>query len=472
MNGLSRYWQIYHLSLVSNRGYEVSEIATAREFYEELANREPQIQTEVIAILLAQFKANSPQAGLCLRCYISSPILRACQKLAALFSSNYNFSYRDLLPFVLDDDGQRNIVLAKDGKTQLLINCEGNSQTSQYKFFSIEILTTYKTSNSSLNLDNWTFLQTKQHPEIKKYLAEFGFQNFSDWSLLNRVGVKQIAQLAPEDRHLVEVFHAVYRRDRRQRKAKKVGKCPNPTEIQLTEMQALLRDHNCIYPNLKAVFSALKKVANLIRQYDIWSYREPLEVYEPDTGNYTPRQDLYANDSNNAIAAEEQELLDFIRQSLDLALDSAISQTGTNRLEKLNKSKKYRPFAAKFIEGLQLYYCQKMSLREITDRLEFGSWDRARRILNPGDFLNAVRANTIQQLLNTILEKSRDLGLSEVAVNPDYLQNLSIQIEAFADETIFSAATAEMKAGKNRELKSLYAQKIRLYCQQYSNNQP
>lgn len=470
MNGLTRYWQIYRLSLVSDRGYELNEISVAKEFYEELANREPQAQTEAIAILLAQFKANSSEAGLCLRCYVSYPILKACQKLAALFSSNYNFSYRDLLPFVLDDDGQRNIVLAKDGKTQLLVDREGNLQTAQYKFFTVEILTTYKADSfSSLNLDNWAFLQTKQHPEIKKYLAEFGFQHFSDWSLLNRVGVKQIAQLAPEDRHLVESFHAVYRRDRRQRKAKKMGKCPNPTKIQLTEMQTLLRDRNLIYPTPEAVFTALKKVANLIRQYDIWSYREPLEVYEPNTGEYNPRPDLPANVSNEAIASEERELLDFIRQSLDRALDSAISQTGKNRLEKLNKSKKYRLFAAKFMEGLQLYYCQKMSLREITERLEFGSWDRARRVLNPGDFLNAVRANTIQQLLDAILEKSRDLGLSQAAVNPDYLQNLSIQIEAFADETVFNAATAEIKAGKNRELKSLYAQKVRLYCRNLSS---
>lgn len=465
MNGSQKYWQICRLSLVNDRGYEIREIGTAEKFYKELAVVKPQIEIDAIALLLSLFKANSAAAGLCLRCYVSYPILKACQKLAALFSSNHNLSYRDLLPFVLNDDGKRKIILAEDGKTQLAIAKEGNTQISGYKLFTVEILASYRQNDFSLNIDNWAFLQTKQQPELKKYLAEFGFQHFSNWSLLNRIGIKQLAQLAPSDRHLVEVFHEVYRRDRRQRKEKRMGKCPDPTIPQLTEMQTLLRDRNCVYSSPETILSALKKVASLLRQYDIWSYREPLEIYEPDTGNYTPRRDLPADNSNDALASEERELLDFIRQSLDKAIDTAIERASENRLAKLNKSKKYRIFAAKFMEGLQLYYCQQMSLREITSALEFGNWDRTRRILNPGDFLNTVRTYTVQQLLAAILEKSQNLGLSEVAVSPDYLQNLSIQIETFADETVFSAATAEIKAGKNRELKSLYAQKVRLYCQ-------
>lgn len=35
------------------------------------------ILNQAIAILIAQFKANSTAAGLCLRCYVSYPILKA-----------------------------------------------------------------------------------------------------------------------------------------------------------------------------------------------------------------------------------------------------------------------------------------------------------------------------------------------------------------------------------------------------------
>ncbi|VEP12564.1 conserved hypothetical protein [Hyella patelloides LEGE 07179] len=463
MNGLSKYWQICRLSLANNQGYEFKEITAAQEFSQNLSS------TEAINTLLPSFNSNSSVAGLCLRCYISYPILKSCQKLAALFSSNDNFNYRDLLPFVLNDDGQQEIILAEDGKTQLIIDRDGNTQAAQYRLFTVEIVASYKSDNSSMSLDNWAFLQTKQHPELKKFLAEFGFQHLSDWAMLNSTGVKQIAQLTTSDRQLIEVFHAVYRRDRRQQKVKRMGKCPNPTQEQLQEMQTLLRERNCIFPSAKSVFAALKKVASLLRQYDIWSYREPLEIYEPDSGNYAFRNDLPTENSNNALASEEQELLNFIQDSLNKALVTAIKQTISTRIAKLNKSTKYRPFAAKFVTGLELYYCQKKSLGEIAPLLGFSNWSQARRVLNPGDILNTVRTQTVQRLLTIILQKTQNLGLTDTSPSANDLQSLSIQIEAFADEAVFQAATAEIKSGKHRDLQSLYAQKIRLYCQQSSS---
>ncbi|VEP16273.1 conserved hypothetical protein [Hyella patelloides LEGE 07179] len=463
MSGLSKYWQICRLSLTNNQGYEFQEITAAQELSQELSS------TETINLLLSLFKSKSSVAGLCLRCYVSYSILKSCQKLAALFSSNHNFSYHDLLPFVLNDDGKREIMLAEDGKTQLIIDRDGNTQVSQYKLFTVEIIGSYKSDSSSMSLDNWAFLQTKQHPELKKFLAEFGFQHLSDWAMLNNIGVKQMAQLAPRNRNLIEVFHAVYRRDRRQQKVKRLGKCPNPTQEQLQEMQTLLRERNCIFPSAESVFAALKKVASLLRQYDIWSYREPLEIYEPDSGNYAFRNDLPTENSNNAIASEEQELLNFLQDSLNKALVTAIEQTISTRIAKLNKSGKYRPFAAKFVTGLELYYCQKKSLGEITPLLGFSNWSQARRVLNPGEILNTVRIQTVQQLLTIIWQKTQNLGLTDASPSANYLQSLSIQIEAFADEAVFQAATSEIKSGKHRDLQSLYAQKIRLYCQQSSS---
>ncbi len=462
MVGTSKYWQICRLSLASNRGYELREITTAKEFYHQIQMHSSSI-TE-IDFLLTSFRGNSAPAGLCLRCYISYSILKACKRLSVLFSSNYNFSDRDLLPFVLNDDGQREVILADDHKTQVIVDRDGNKQPSQYKLFTVDILASYKSDDSSMSLANWAFLQTKQNNELKQFLAEFGFQHLSNWAMLNRVGVKQLSQLAPDDRQLIEVYHEVYRRDRRQQTSSR-GKCPNPNTEQLEEMQGLLRSRNCIFPTTQAILAGLNKVAELLRQYDIWSYRESLEVYEPESGDYIARRDLPTDESNDAIASEENELLDFIRNSLDRALVSAIEQSVTMRLAKLTKSKKYRPFANKFITGLKLYYCEGMSLKEITPILKFGNWDRARRILNPGEFLNSVRSQTMNQLLEIILQKIEDLGLGDISNNPDRLQNLSIQIETFADEAVFQAAAAEIKAGKNRNLKSLYAQQVRLYCQ-------
>lgn len=156
------------------------------------------------------------QAGLCLRCYVSEPILRACQKLDSLFGT-CSFTYRDLLPFVLDDDGKTLIALSLDRKTQMAISPSGEASALSYPVFSVRILQTYKSDRaSSMSLDNWTYLQTRQHPELKSFLAEFGFKLLTDWALLNRTRSRQLEQLSVRDRHLVEAFHAVYRRDRRQ----------------------------------------------------------------------------------------------------------------------------------------------------------------------------------------------------------------------------------------------------------------
>ena len=467
MNVSSRYWQICRLSLVNNQGYEYKAIASAREFWQKQITEQSVSQWEEIpTTLFALFQQNSAVAGLCLRCYVSYPILKACQKLGALFAGNQNFTYRDLLPFALNDDGKKQIILAEDGKTQLTLDSQEERVTTNYQLFTVEVLASYNfNSSSSMSLNNWAFLQTKQNKELKKFLAEFGFQHLSDWAMLNRVGVKQMSQLSPQDRHLVEVFHAVYRRDRRLAKSKVRGKCLDPTDKQLTEMQAQLRSRNCVYSTIEEIFQALKRVVRQLREYDIWSYREPLEVYEPDTGNYTSRNDLPTNNSHEETAMEERELLTFLRETLDRALVTAIAEAGSNRVAKLNQSKKYRPFAAKFIPGLQLYYEREMSLAEIAPILDFGNWDRARRILNPGDFLNRVRTLTIQQLLKSILQKAQELGLNPISNDSNYLKNISEHIEAFADAEIFQAAAAEIKAGKNRDLKSVYAEKIRCYCQ-------
>jgi hypothetical protein len=84
-------------------------------------------------------------------------------------------------------------------------------------------------------------------------------------------------------------------------------------------------------------------------------------------------------------------------------------------------------------------------------------------VLNPGELLAKIRALTVQQILDKMLEKAQDMGLTKIPAAPDYLKNLSEQIEAFADAEIFQQAAEEIKAGKNRSMSSLYAQQLRVY---------
>jgi hypothetical protein len=164
---------------------------------------------------------------------------------------------------------------------------------------------------------------------------------------------------------------------------------------------------------------------------------------------------------------EGRELLIFLQESLKIALDDAIAQEIKTHLNKLTKSRNYAVLAQQFIPGLQLYYAQGMSLAEITPQLGMSSWDQTRRILNPGELLQKIRLLTVQQLLDKILEKAKEMGLTKIPPAPDYLKTVSEQIEAFADEEIFQEAATEIRAGKNRSLDSSYAQKLRSYLEKY-----
>jgi hypothetical protein len=475
----SRYWKICRIGLSSKKGYECWTVPLAQAFWQQQAlnSQKANLQATLNAYFYDRHAIDSKNravAGLCLRCYVSYSVLKACQTLDNLFGGA-NFTYLDLFPFVLNDDGKSLRIIDKDGKTQLVLKVQpeevpdaalsklNNQETvpSTYPLFTLEILRTYKSnSSSSMSLENWAYLQTKQNKELKNFLSEFGFKHLSDWALLNKARPKQLERLSDRDRHLITAFHAVYRRDRLGQRQKGIKKCPDPNEAQLQEMRARLQKQKIVFNSTGELLKSLKQIATQLRQYDIWSYRESLETYDPETGNYSPRADLPKDFSNEADDLEGRELLIFLQESLKVALEGAIAQALETQIDNLTKSKSYAEFAQQFMTGLQLYYGQGMSLAEIAPQLGMSNWDKARRILNPGELLHKTRLLTVQQLLDTILEKAKKMGLTKIPPAPDYLKTVSEQIEAFADEEIFQEAAAEIRAGKNRSLDSLYAQKL------------
>jgi len=478
MNALSKYWNIWCIRSAGDQiRHQRRLVPLAQQFVQQhllnlesiaTASTKTAFPSAAQSLLLSQFRAHDPaaaisraQAGLCLRCYVSDPILKACQKIASLFSGDKLFTYQDLLPFVLNDDGQALILLDAENATQLKVDETGETQPASYKVFAVDVLRTYqRNSQASLSLDNWAFLQTKQHSELRNFLSEFGFQHLSDWALLNRVRVKQLEQLLERDRHLVEVFHAVYRRDRR--KQQRVSRCTDPTDSQLKEMRELLQQRGVVIQSPSELLKALKQAAKQLRQLDIWQSREPLEIQNSETGNCELRVDLPV-DACNQLDTEEQEFLEFLHQQLTLALETSIQQSIQTQIAQLEKSKRYAGFAACFIPGLCLYYCEGLSLRDIGPQLGMSSWDQTRRILNPGELLSNVRRLTVEKLLEPILAKAQSHGLASMPPEPSYLKTLSEQIEAFVDAEIFAEAASEIKAGKNRLMDSVYAQQLKQY---------
>ena len=147
----SRYGSIWCISPASEKlGYKNCLIPLAQEF---VRNHFPSSQEVAVqSALLSYFYAKSAtvstriqaQAGLCLRCYVSASILKACHRIDHLFGSDKSFTYRDLLPFVLNDDGKTFVILDRDRKTQLVVMGDEPPQVSTYQFFSVEVLRTFK----------------------------------------------------------------------------------------------------------------------------------------------------------------------------------------------------------------------------------------------------------------------------------------------------------------------------------------
>jgi hypothetical protein len=469
MDASSRYWKIWRINPCCEKlGYKQGVVPQAKDFFEkELPScQNDNIETTLFAYFHGQESAVDARtravAGLSLRCYVSDPILKACRKIDTLFNTENQFTYRDLLPFVLDDDGQQLILLERD-KNQLVLNENGEISPISYHFFSVKILQTYNpNSQSRMSLDNWAYLQTKQHPELKKFLSEHGFQHLSDWALLNRARPKQMFTLSQRDRHIIEVFHAVYRRDRQQQRSVQTRRCPDPTSIQLKEMLLRLQQQQVNINTTADLMKELRRIAIQLRQYDIWSYREPLETQDSETGHYQLRSDIPTN-SLDEVDLEQKELLEFLHEQLKLALAKAIEQEAQASITRLAHSRKYAPFAQKFVSGLQLYYTQGLSLKEIAPKLEMTSWDQTRRVLNPGDLLNRVRTSTEKQLLDRILKKAFEKGFTKFPPEPNYLKTVAEHIETFLDTEVFTEASEEIRAGKNRSMNSAYAQQLVQY---------
>jgi hypothetical protein len=481
MSGLSRFWKMWQIvPAAEGRGYRGCELPIAQPFFQAQPFAQADRAADLVELSNRLFhhflSAKAPlldraYAGLCLRCYVSAPILHTCKKIAHLFGGSVQFNYRDLLPFVLTDDGQ--ILGVLENGQVVGVSEQGNFESLTYQPFSFKILQSFEPdAPSRMSLENWAYFKTKQNPEIKAFLSEYGFQHLSDWALLNRIRKNQLERLSESDRQLIDAFHAVYRRDRRQQERQRT-KCPVPSAAQLAEMANLLGDglSDALLRRDREgqILSALQQIATQLRQYDVWSSREPLEVYDSETEAYQPRADLMS-EAADEMEMEKGELRSFLVEEFRVSLNQAIARSVGDRLTALTRSKTYAAFASQLIPGLQLYYGQGLSLKDIAPQLKMTSWDQARRILNPGELLSRVRALTVQQVLHKTLEKATQMGLTRDPPTADYLKTLVEQIEAFADAEIFQRAAEELRAGKSRAMTSLYAQALRSHLQHLVNS--
>lgn len=494
----SRYWTICIITnpLDENcnltKGYRNKQSTLARNFFEEefpefksqtsLSKEENQyVQLSLWNTFHNQTLEREQRAlaGICLRCYVSHAIVKGCEILAKRgFSFNkipFETSFENFLAYVLNDDGNTFVVVSSDVKTQLIVKDSGEIQQipKARNLFSVEILSSYNphlsNSKSSESLDNWCIRRIKQNKELQTLLLEYKVWVPSDWSLLCREIPKSLSTcLKDEDSHFIEVFHAVYRRDRRESCQR--GRCSEPTDAQLKEMLSSLEDKGIKLASSELI-QKFQEIAEILRQdnHSIKTGKPQADSIDvsnssEDSNDSLSKLNQLGTENNNCEDMEEKELRELLNQLPQSALYRAISFRIPQRVEILAAKKPSKAYAEKFVDGLRQYYHEvnPLSLKEIAEQWQI-NWAKARRIFQLSELIASVQYTSEEIFISKIQEQASQFFAEEISCKPNNLKEITEEVRSFLDKVAFQEARAEIIAARSPYKNSLFAQILRKY---------
>ncbi|NEP16642.1 MAG: hypothetical protein F6J97_07000 [Leptolyngbya sp. SIO4C1] len=478
----SQYSEILHVDPATG-SYRVQRLPLANEFFREqglsaftLASEQRDlnqaVQQQLIDCFLdtacAERWLQAAQAGLCLRSYVSHRVLAACRRLAARFAGYLGhrpLRYQELLPYVLDDDGKR-LILVID-QQQRLLQATGKLDNLAYIRFSVEVLRRFDpTAQAVPNLDVWIYYQTQQHAEIRRLLSEYGLSLFTDWALLNRVSPGQLAQLSDYEQLIVQAFHAVYRRDRRLlTRSETRQRCTEPSQAQLAEMLTRLAPAMAESLTPTALLQALRRIAAQLRCQEVWRKRGAPLAESIEARQEASCWEIADSDSSTIAALEAQETDQVCQQLLQQALTDSIEESLRESLRALQQRRRYAKLADCLIPALRLLYEDGRSQGEIAQALALSNQSQVSRLLNLKQLLAQVRFKTLAKLMQLLAQSS--LGVPVDRLDDAHLDQLTQRLEQFLDAEVFAPAIAELKGTKRGE--SLYAEQLRHCLQHYAH---
>lgn len=489
----SRYWTICIIAnpLDKNcnltKGYRNKQSTLARNFFEEeFPEFKSQTslskgQNEYVQVSLWNTFHNQTlereqraMAGLCLRCYVSSSVIEGCHILTKRAFGKIRLD--NLLSYILNDDGNTFVVVDSDDKTQFIVKENGEIKPipKAGNFFSVEVLSSYNPNLSdnrnSESLDNWCIRRIKQNKDLQTLLLEYGVSVPSDWSLLCREVPQSLRiRFTDNDCRFIEVFHAVYRRDRR--KFRQRGRCNKPSDDQLKEMQLLLEHKSIVLGSEKELIPKFKEIAEILRQdnHSIKTGKPQADSIDvsncsEENNDYFSKLNQLGTEDNNCEDMEENELREILHQLPPEALYRAISLRIPQRVEILAAKKPSRAYAKKFVDGLRQYYHEvnPLSLKEIAEQWDI-NWAKARSIFEIRKLIDSVKSTSEDIFISKIKEQASQFFASEVSGNPNNLKHIAEEVRSFLDQVAFKEARAEIIAARSPYKNSLFAQILRKY---------
>ncbi|NJN11824.1 MAG: hypothetical protein HC815_29185 [Richelia sp. RM1_1_1] len=432
------YWTLIRINAAGNR--QVQPIPSAETFFNQVFAKlidvsnpnNKDIQLQLLNLYEDASFDQHMNAQRCLLCFISWEIEKTCLNLEKQFGVVGGFTSRDLLPYVLDDDGRL-------------------QPKNSYQCFSLVILQSFDINQSSLS--SWTNRKVKQHPALNKFLLECGIYLLSDWAILNDTQPKQLERIlskfhsltVTEIQHnklLLSSYHAVYRAQRLQQRRAKTSKCQPPTIEQLQQIGDKLSSLSTGKFSFSTdnVIAQLQQLAKYLREYRIHIRGGSLATESIEAAsNDIPVSSFNDNQEEN----QTSEFLKLYRHQFLECLDNAlatVTQTRVNKMQNKDVSK-----ANKFITALILFHCQGLSMTEIAKQIEMKAQFQVTRLLKLKEF----RADVTHELL--IMLKTRVLKLAQNYSSLESLQDLESQITiALTEQVTNLIVEAEIEAAGSR----------------------
>jgi hypothetical protein len=383
-------------------------------------------------------------AELCLRSFVSYPIRDACYDLAKRWLIGSSLSQQDLFPFVLNDDGC--VPLRK------------------YIPFSVEVLKVYQPRLGS-SLREWTKRLVRQNYELTKFLEQHDISIRSDWAVLNRAKLSDLE--SEQDQVILSSYHKIYRQNwLRMRSQQRLGRCPEPSLSQLHEMSQELLKSN-IYIDGEELMKELQSLAKYLRSRSLRGGKVlSLDTPYSGTEKIMEVEDIKSN--LDVEDKEEEENQDFINDQFLACLDIGIDQALQNLISTVKRGRRAH-LTNQVIPILDMVYAQGMSLNQVASTLNLEQYLLSRAIA-PIKLVKSSHEQTTSQLIQVLLEKAKKQGWIEHSLHPSELDNIAQAVEAYLEAKTFKKARAELQAGKNREMNSIYAQRLRIILARYKNS--
>jgi hypothetical protein len=472
------------------KGYKVEKVHSAKQYCDKIfthlnrysyisAQQDKEIQNQLVNSLLMEESSkdlpidaiSNSVEGTCLRCYVSHFILQACQERYTRFSSGgKRFQLHELLPIVLNDDGKP--VPSLGVKERFLP-------------YSFQILQEYIKYKPKSGLDKWTLIKIKQSDAIEEFLLQCGVCTDSDWGILNTTSYAKLEKVFREfhvfsesaiqhlseteiqrARAILQSFHEIYRGDRQ--KNHQYGRCEPPSDTQLQRMSEYLWTTYQIKMTPQRLIKEIQAIASRLRDYRLCEYQPPhISILDSNTG--TNAYELIPDPSslNNLQSEDEEDLQRLLSEELVSCLDKAIDKGFEDVINSLSSRCAH---LADYIKPVfYCLHCEGMTQKETESRIEQLTQSQISRYIKPlfPKHIQQVKLRIQEQLLKLILEKVKHWHIVENPEQLDYFNDLSVQIEAFVDNEIFSSSQTETKDAKASYMNSLYFQRLCVYLSKY-----